>query len=295
MIKLIVTDMDGTLYSWVDYIVPSVEALVGSVMLSTGWPRIRIVQALKRVYAQNESNEYPFALQESEIFDAFPEFDSFDKLVIEPARAAFAQARRKYLQLFPGVLDTLQTLKMKGLPVVALTDAPRNPVEVRAKLLKIDGLLDAIYCLPGFTFPEHSDGRLKVSRMIAAKEQRGEYRAACRVVELPRDYEKPNPAGLLRICAEMKVEPKEVLVIGDAAKKDVAVARKVGSIDCWAEYGTYISQEYRERLEIVSAPAITQRHAASVHDAAARAHAPETTHRLSNFNQLLEILELHGS
>ena len=31
MIKLVVTDMDNTLYSWIDYIVPSVEAMVGSV------------------------------------------------------------------------------------------------------------------------------------------------------------------------------------------------------------------------------------------------------------------------
>lgn len=295
MIKLVVTDMDGTLYSWVDYIVPSVEALVESVVRSTGWPRIRIVQALKMVYAKNESNEYPFVLQESEIYAAFPEFDSFDKLVIEPARTAFAQARRKYLQLFPGVLDTLHALKAKGIPVVALTDAPRNPVEVRVKHLKIEGFLEAIYCLPGFTFPEREDGGWKVSRLIAAKEGRGEYRAACRVVELPKHYEKPHPEGLLQICREMNVEPQEVLVVGDAVGKDVAVARQVGAIDCWAEYGTYISQEYRERLEIISAPAITRRHAASVYDAATRTHAPETSHRLSNFNQLLDVLKVYGS
>ena len=29
-IKLVVTDMDNTLYSWVDYIVPAVEAMVDS-------------------------------------------------------------------------------------------------------------------------------------------------------------------------------------------------------------------------------------------------------------------------
>lgn len=295
MIKLIVTDMDGTLYSWVDYIVPSVEALMESVESSTGWPRVRIVQALKKVYSKYESNEYPFALQDSEIFDTFPEFDSFNNLVIEPARAAFANARRKYLQLFPGVLDTLTALKAKGIPVVALTDAPRNPVEARSKFLGIDNILDAIYCLPGFTFPEHQDGRPKVSRKIAEKDNRGEYKAKCNVIELPRHYEKPNPEGLLQICKDLGVAPQNTLVVGDAAKKDVAVARKVGAIDCWAEYGTYISQEYRERLETFSAPAITKRHAASVYDAELRAHAPETTYRISNFNQLLGILAEHSS
>ncbi|WP_375768916.1 HAD family hydrolase [Archangium gephyra] len=290
MIRLVVTDMDGTLYSWIDYIVPAVEALVGSVERSTEWPRIKIVQALKKVYAKYESNEYPFVLQESEIFEAFPEFGSFDKLIIEPARIAFKDARKKYLQPYPGVMETLGKLKQRGIPVVALTDAPRNPVELRAKMLKLDQYLDAIYCLPGFEFPKSDVGEKKISRHIEQKEQQGEYRAACKVTELPRDYEKPNPLGLRRICEEMGVSPTETLVVGDALKKDVAVAREVGAVDCWAEYGTYISLEYKERLEIISAPAITKRHAASILDGDARKNA-RPTHRLSNFEQILRIID----
>ncbi|WP_052519518.1 HAD family hydrolase [Archangium violaceum] len=290
MIRLVVTDMDGTLYSWIDYIVPAVEALVGSVERSTDWPRIKIVQALKKVYAKYESNEYPFVLQESEIFEAFPEFGSFDKLIIEPARTAFKDARKKYLQPYPGVIDTLEKLKQQGIPVVALTDAPRNPVELRAKMLKLDQYLDAIYCLPGFEFPKSDGGEKKISPRIEKKEQQGEYRAACRVTELPRDYEKPNPLGLRRICEEMGVSPTETLVVGDALKKDVAVAREVGAVDCWAEYGTYISLEYKERLEIISAPAITKRHAASILDGDARKNA-HPTHRISNFEQILQIID----
>ncbi|PTL76771.1 HAD family hydrolase [Vitiosangium sp. GDMCC 1.1324] len=282
--------MDGTLYSWVDYIVPAVEALVGTVERSTGWPRIKIVQALKSVYSKYESNEYPFVLQESEIFKAFPEFGSFDKLIIEPARTAFNDARKKYLQPFPRVIETLEELKKRGIPVVALTDAPRNPVVTRAKMLKLDLLLDAIYCLPGFDFPKDDEGEKKISRYIEQKDQKGEYRTACRLEELPRDHEKPNPLGLRRICEEMRVSPEETLVVGDALKKDVAVAREVGAVDCWAEYGTYISLEYRERLAIISAPAITKRHAASILDGDAGKSA-QPTHRLSNFAQILDIID----
>lgn len=290
MIRLIVTDMDGTMYSWIDYIVPAVEAMVDSVGRSTGWPRIKIVQALKKVYAKYESNEYPFVLQESEIYDAFPEFGSFDKLIIEPARTAFKDARKKYLQPYPGVLDTLKALKDRSIPVVALTDAPRNPVEQRAKSLGFDQYLHAIYSLPGFEFPQAEDGQSKISPRIVQKEQRGEYRAACKMVELPRDHEKPNPLGLRRICEEMGVSPQETLVIGDALKKDVAVAREVGAVDCWAEYGTYVSLEYRERLDVISAPAITKRHAAGLMDGDARKNA-HPTHRLSNYSQILSIID----
>lgn len=67
-IRLVVTDMDNTLYSWVNYIVPAVEAMVEAVCRATGYPKIRVVQSLKKVYEHYESNEYPFALQESSLF-----------------------------------------------------------------------------------------------------------------------------------------------------------------------------------------------------------------------------------
>lgn len=288
-IKLVITDMDNTLYSWIDYVVPAVEAMVDSVCLSTGFPRIKVVQSLKAVYTKYESNEYPFALQESSIFAEFPEFMSFDKLVIQPARAAFAEARRKYLRPYKGVLPTLERLEELGIPVVALTDAPRNPAQSRAKRMGFDKLLHALYTLPSFAFPASPEGETLVAEEILKREQRGEYRAACEVVELPKEFEKPNPEGVLQICRKMGVAPSETLIVGDSLKKDVAVAQRVGAIDCWAEYGTYVSTEYRERLDTISANAITRRHAASVLEGDAQA-ASRATYALSNFEQILEVI-----
>jgi FMN phosphatase YigB (HAD superfamily) len=292
VIRLVVTDMDNTLYPWVDYIVPAVEAMVDSVCRSTGFPRIRVVQALKSVYSKYESNEYPYALQESSIYDAFPDFGSFDKLVIEPARAAFAEARRRYLRPFRGVLETLQALKAQRMPVVALTDAPRNPAEYRVRSMRLDEHLTALYTLPGFKFPARK-GEPLIAPDIRRKDERGDYRAACPVVELPRTHEKPDPRGLLRICKTYGVAPDQTLVVGDSLHKDVAVARAVGALDCWAEYGTYVSREYRERLDIISATAITRRHAASVLEGD-REQGTKPTHALSNFSNVLGILAARG-
>jgi phosphoglycolate phosphatase len=291
-IRLVVTDMDNTLYSWVDYIVPAVEAMVSSVMQSTGFSRIKVVQSLKAVYTKYESNEYPYALQESSIFKEFPEFGSFDKLIIDPARAAFKEARTKYLQPYKGVVETLTALKERRIFVAALTDAPRNPAEQRARRLGIDQLLTSLYTMPGFTFPAGPDGEALVAPDILQKETKGAYRAACPVFELPRDWEKPNPSGLKKIISTYGFDPKEVLVIGDSVKKDIAVARALGCHDCWAEYGTYVSLEYRERLDIISSPAITRRHAASVFEGPSSAQAP--THVLSNYAQLLPLIDSLG-
>lgn len=288
-IRLVVTDMDNTLYSWIDYVVPAVEAMVDAVVRATNQPRLKVVQSLKAVYTKYESNEYPFALQESSLFAEFPEFGSFDKLVIEPARAAFSEARRKYLRPYKHVTETLTALKERRVPVVALTDAPRNPVEQRARRLGFDALLTSMYTMPGFTFPAGPDGAALVAPDILQKQEKGAYRAACPVVELPRDHEKPNPAGLKKILSTYGMRPEEVLVVGDSVKKDIAVARELGCHDAWAEYGTYVSGEYRERLDIVSSNAITRRHAASVFESGAQSVKPTRT--LSNYGQVLDVVD----
>ena len=289
-IRLVVTDMDNTLYSWVDFIVPAVEAMVDAVVQATSVPRIRVVQSLKAVYTKHESNEYPFALQESSLFQDFNEFGSFDKLVIEPARMAFAEARRKYLRPYKGVVETLVKLKELKIPVVALTDAPRNPAEQRVKRMGLDTHLTSLYTMPGFQFPAGPDGEALVAPDILQKEVKGEYRAACPVIELPRDQEKPSPKGLEKVMLTYGVEPKETLVIGDSLRKDVGLAQALGCHDCWAEYGTYISLEYRERLDIISSNAITRRHASSVFEAT-QVQPVKPSRTLSNFAQVLEAVE----
>lgn len=286
MIRAVVTDMDNTLYSWVDYIVPSLEAMVDSLCRTTQLPRIRVVQALKQVYERYESNEYPFAIQESNLFETFPhDFDSFNHLVITPAREAFAAARARYLRPYPGVVAALTELEALGVPVVALTDAPRNPAERRARKMKLDPLLTALYTLPAFPFPKSG-----VAPEIRRRAEESPVTLACRVVELPRDHEKPDPRGLLRICEDLAVSPAEVLVVGDSRPKDVAVAQAVGALDAWAEYGTYVSVEYRERLAIISAPSATKRHLQ--HGSSA---AKPPTLRLSSFEQVVDAVRASRS
>ncbi len=283
MIRAVITDMDNTLYSWVDYIVPSIEAMVGSLCQTTGLPRIRVVQALKEVYERYESNEYPFAIQESNLFRGLYDYDfaSFDNLVITPAREAFGAARRKYLVPYRGVMETLKKLKELGIPVVALTDAPRNQAERRLKRMKLDEYFTAVYTLPAFPFPDTG-----IAEEIRAREAAGGVKLACPVYELPRDHEKPDPRGLLKICDSLGLKPTEVMFVGDSQTKDVKVAQDVGALDCWAEYGTWVSAEYRERLSVISAPSATRRH---LQQQPGGARGP--TVRLSNFEQILELVK----
>ncbi len=274
-----VTDLDNTLYPWVDYIVPSVEAMVASLEATTGLPRIRIVQSLKAVYSKYESNEYPFAIQESELFSPYEaDFDSFNALVVDPARRAFKAARERYLRPYPGVKDALDQIRARGLKVIGLTDAPRNAAELRLKHLRLDGHFDALYTLPGYPVPENVDPEIR------RKEEAGHYRSRTPVVELPHDAEKPSASGLRRILSDFGLTGPEVLYVGDNVKKDMPVARACGALGVWAEYGTYVSGEYRERLSVISAKSVTRRHVAE--ETAARWPLA-----ISSFTQVLEILD----
>jgi phosphoglycolate phosphatase len=278
-LRAVVTDLDNTLYPWVDYIVPALEAMVDSLVATTGLPRVRVVQSLKAVYARHQSNEYPFAIQESELFGPYEaDFDSFHALVLEPARLAFKAARERFLRPYPGVRETLEELRRRGLKLVALTDAPRNAAELRLKWLKLDAHFDALYTLPASALPDN------VPPETRRRQAAGHYVARAPVVELPLDFEKPNPAGLARVLEDLRLDGGEVLYVGDNVKKDMPVAEANGALGVWAEYGTYVSHEYRERLAIISAKAVTRRHVAD-----------ETPARwplaISSFTQVLELLD----
>ena len=281
-LRAVVTDLDNTLYPWVDYVVPSLEAMVDSLVATTALPRIRIVQALKAVYTKYESNEYPFAIQESELFAPYAaDFDSFNELVIRPAARAFKAARERYLRPYPGVVETLDAIRSRGLKLVALTDAPRNAAELRLKWLGLDGHFDALYTLPGYPLPEHVDPRIR------RREAEGHYRSRTPVVELPREAEKPSADGLRRVLADFGLDGAEVAYVGDNAQKDMPVAEACGALGVWAEYGTYVSAEYRERLAVISAAAVTRRHVA---DEPGRRPARWPL-AVSSFRQVLDVLD----
>ena len=251
--------------------------MVASLEQTTGRPRIEIVQSLKAVYTRHESNEYPFAIQESSLFRPYKaDFDSFDALVVRPARRAFAEARRR-LRPYPHVRETLEQIRARGLKVVALSDAPRNALELRIQMLELDGLFDAVYALEGYGSPRTWTRRSGARTRPGPPAQEDDRRRA------PRAARSRARRAFAASCATSAWRAR-VLYVGDNPKKDMPVAQACGALGVWAEYGTYISKEYRERLAVISAKAVTRRHVADV-------DTPRWPLAIASFVQILDVLD----
>src|ERR671930_59583 len=109
--------------------------MVASLAATTGLPRIKIVQSLKAVYTRYESNEYPFAIQESDLFEPYAtDPDSFLMLVVEPARRAFREARERYLKPYPGVAETLEAVRRPGTSTRASAGATPPAITGRGRV-----------------------------------------------------------------------------------------------------------------------------------------------------------------
>ncbi len=96
-----------------------------------------------------------------------------------------------YASLYPGVLEGLQALRAKGLRLACVTN---KPVSFTLPLLEkkgLSGFFEVVY--GGDSFPK----------------------------------KKPHPMPLLQVCSDFKLEPAQVVAIGDSSN-DAQAARAAG-------------------------------------------------------------------
>lgn len=264
-VQALVTDLDNTLYDWVAFVVPALEAMVDSLTGSTGMSREAIVAALKLAYAEEETAEYAFVLQRSGLYETSGlGFDEFLKRVIEPARKAFAAERARHLRAYDGVDETLAALKGRGLKIIGLTDAPAFPAQARLKKLGLDRHFDALYALENYLPPTDAAGGFLLDPEILGRQRRGEYDAAFgKPVELAKSHEKPSPLGLRKILFDFGLQPSEVILVGDNPAKDLAAAAAAGVRALHAAYGARHDPALLARLHALTPGRLNARHRAA--------------------------------
>jgi len=231
MIRLVVCDLDNTLYDWVSYFVPSFYAMVDKTLKITGWERERLLDELQIVHQKHYDSEHPYALLETTLVaEMFPNADlKSAKEYFEGAFRAFNSTRDEKLRTFPGVHETLGVLKKNEIRLVAHTDAKFHPIIDRLHRLNLTQYFEKVFCrerAESSYFKKSSD------------EQWPKDFPTEKITELSHHQKKPDSSVLREICETMNVEVPQTAYIGDSIEHDVMMAKDAGTLAVYAKYGT---------------------------------------------------------
>lgn len=241
-ITTLVTDLDNTLFDWVDIWFRSFTAQVDAVARHTSVPVDTLLTEFKGVHERYGTSEFAFAVLE---LPSVRSSTADPSEVAELAWQALNTARKSAMHLFPGVSSTLRSVQRSGCTVVGYTESMPLYTKFRLVELGLDGLIDILYTPPGHGIPENLPHHyLRRWTEVADRLSTTEHRLT------PPGELKPNPRLLSDIIADTGAQPEETVYVGDSQLKDVAMAQHAGIIDVWAKYGV---AQHREQYELLRA------------------------------------------
>lgn len=227
--RLLITDLDNTLYDWVTYFANAFRAMVTELAVVLSVSEERLLDEFRTVHQLYGNSEQPFAIFElpsvQERFESLSRTELLE--VLQSPLNAFRSARKEHLHLYPSVHSTLRFLRQKNVALVAHTEATAEQAYYRLRTLGIVRHFRHIYALEGRLGP-HPDP------LRAADLQP----PAGLISIIPKHERKPNPDLLRDICSRERVLPADAWYVGDSKTRDVAMAKNAGVTAVWAEYGT---------------------------------------------------------
>jgi FMN phosphatase YigB (HAD superfamily) len=243
--RLLVCDLDNTLYDWVAYFVPSFYAMVDEVIRLTGCDREQLLDDFRAVHRAHRDSEHPFALLETAVIRQHYGNRTVAEIAkqLDPAFHAFNSSRKHNLKLYPGVRRALDELRHANVVLVAHTESKLHAVVDRLTRLDLTNYFRHIYCRerskPVFGGISDEASWLKNFPMD-------------RVRELSHHQRKPDPSVLVEICERENLSTGDAAYVGDSLVRDVLLARLAGSCAIWAKYGTAHTRDEYQKLVRVS-------------------------------------------
>lgn len=229
--RAIVTDLDNTLFDWVEQWHACFTAMMDKVAKISGIPFDELKPEIRTVHQRHGTSEYSFLLEELPSLAAkFPGQKLLE--VFKPAIDAYRVQRRRKLMLYPAVAETLLRIKGAGAAVVGYTESMGFYSNYRVRRLGLDGVFDFMFS------PEDHDIPESISREDIRKYPASHYEF--RYTEqrhTPKGAFKPNAGVLKQIVEVLGVNETECLYVGDSLTKDVAMAQDAGVADVYAKYG----------------------------------------------------------
>jgi FMN phosphatase YigB (HAD superfamily) len=226
--KLLITDLDNTLYDWVTFFAQSFRAMVRSLAQITSISENVLLDDFKLIHQKYSNSEYPYAVLELPSVKSKYAGLSDEALlqIVDGALHDFNSTRAKTLRLYEGVASTLSELHDQGVTIVGHTEAISVNAFYRLRKLGIERLFTKLYALDGFVRP-HPKGAPEGSEPWEGF-----------IEKVPQTERKPNPTLLLDICNRLDVTASEAVYVGDSLTRDISMAKQAGVMAVWAKYGT---------------------------------------------------------
>jgi FMN phosphatase YigB (HAD superfamily) len=245
-VTVLITDLDNTLFDWVEIWCQCFSAMLAEIVSISGVPAEQLKSEIRTVHQFHGTSEYAFLIEElPSLRLAFPGGNLAE--IFSPAIEAFRKTRRTYLKLFPGVAETLLKIKGKGTSIIGYTESMAFYSNYRVRRLGLDGVLDIIYSPQDHSLPhgiQPDDIRKYSARTYKFRYTQEKF--------TPKGELKPNPDILKSIISELKVSQENCLYLGDSLFKDVAMAKDVGITSVWARYGVAQKRNEYELLREVT-------------------------------------------
>ena len=239
--KLLVCDLDNTLYDWVGYFVTSFYSMVDKVIELIKCEREQLLDDFRVVHRKHHDSEHPFSVLETRTVRDHFSGCSTEEIAnkLDPALHAFNISRKKSLRVYPGVHDVLEELRQDGIELVAHTESNFFAAVDRLGRLELDAYFNRIYCRTR-TRSDHP--------MPEAARQWIDRYPIEKYVELSGDKRKPNAKVLCHICDGEDVRVNEAAYVGDSMARDIVMAKEAGVHAILAEYGAHHSEDEYSRL-----------------------------------------------
>lgn len=242
--RLLICDLDNTLYDWVHYFVSSFYAMADEVVRLTGCDREQLLNDFREVHQRNHDSEHPFSLLDTAtVRRLFPAATRGQRAkALDSAFHAFNSQRKKSLVLHRGVRETLGALKEADVTLVAHTESNLYAAVDRLRRLQLAEFFARIYCREraASVHPDPEKGKSWLDDFPME-----------RVIELSHHQEKPDPDVLLEICTAEGFGIGDSAYVGDSVARDILMAKRAGVFCVWAKYGAqHESSEYGRLVRI---------------------------------------------
>ncbi|MGI0466979.1 MULTISPECIES: HAD family hydrolase [Serratia] len=232
--KLLITDLDNTLYDWVTFYSQSFSAMAEELSKEIKVPLDILLSEYKIVHQKFGNSEKPFATLELPSVISY--FGTKDKIFLQKKLtrvfSAFSSKRNQTLKLYPTVRSTLKTLRERGVKIVGHTESLEFNSLYRLYKLDVIDFFDHLYTLED-NHNLHPDP--KNAKVIPVKDDF--------IIRLSHSESKPNPKLLEHICFTESIDVKDAVYVGDSITKDISMAKSIGMKAVWACYGRQFSPE----------------------------------------------------